>query len=240
VERKTDLEMALAAVMLLGVILYFVVPGAIAGLAANTGSSSSTLSATQPSLAPSSGPTRPVVGGLTLAPASKGPTASESTGDTGWISTLLSASPSVLPPDSQPTSGPNAPGTTHGPSSPDDPPRPQPTVIRPTRPTPQPTSSPKPTPKPTPTPTPTPTPQSQSVTFVAGLPATAAVGESAVVDASASSGLAVTLPSATPAVCTLSGSTVTFVSAGQCTIEAAQAGDTNWAPASASQSTIVS
>ncbi len=48
------------------------------------------------------------------------------------------------------------------------------------------------------------------------------------VSATASSALAVTFSSATTGVCTVSGSTVTFVTIGTCTINANQAGDANW------------
>jgi hypothetical protein len=47
----------------------------------------------------------------------------------------------------------------------------------------------------------------------------------------ASSGLAVTFNSLTPGVCTLSGSTVTIVHSGRCTIEATQAGTANYSAA---------
>src|SRR5690349_2898561 len=46
--------------------------------------------------------------------------------------------------------------------------------------------------------------------------------------ATASSGLAVTFSSATNAVCTVSGSTVTIVTGGTCTIKAAQAGNSSY------------
>jgi hypothetical protein len=49
--------------------------------------------------------------------------------------------------------------------------------------------------------------------------------------ANASSGLAVTYTSTTTAVCTVSGSTVTFVTVGTCTIKADQAGNGNWSAA---------
>jgi hypothetical protein len=49
--------------------------------------------------------------------------------------------------------------------------------------------------------------------------------------ATASSGLPVSFSSLTSAVCTLSGSTVTLVAAGTCTIRAAQAGNGNYAAA---------
>jgi hypothetical protein len=51
------------------------------------------------------------------------------------------------------------------------------------------------------------------------------------VSATASSSLAVTFSSLTPSVCTVSGSTVTAVAAGVCTIQAAQAGNGNYNPA---------
>jgi hypothetical protein len=46
--------------------------------------------------------------------------------------------------------------------------------------------------------------------------------------ATAESGLAVAFTSSTPAVCTVSGSTVTLVSPGACTVMADQAGNTTW------------
>lgn len=48
------------------------------------------------------------------------------------------------------------------------------------------------------------------------------------VGATATSGLTVTFSSATAPVCTVTGTTVTIVGAGTCTINANQAGDTNW------------
>jgi hypothetical protein len=51
------------------------------------------------------------------------------------------------------------------------------------------------------------------------------------VTAAASSGLAVAFASLTTATCTVSGSTVTLVTAGACTIQASQAGNANYAPA---------
>ena len=51
------------------------------------------------------------------------------------------------------------------------------------------------------------------------------------VSASASSGLPVSFSSQTSAVCSVAGSTVSILGAGQCTIRASQAGDANWAPA---------
>jgi hypothetical protein len=51
------------------------------------------------------------------------------------------------------------------------------------------------------------------------------------VSATASSGLAVALTSATGPVCTVSGTAVTFVTTGTCTITANQSGNGNWNPA---------
>ncbi|WP_296648696.1 SdrD B-like domain-containing protein [Rhodoluna sp.] len=47
----------------------------------------------------------------------------------------------------------------------------------------------------------------------------------------ADSSLAVTLTSSTPSVCTISGGVITFVAAGTCTIEASQAGNGTYSPA---------
>jgi hypothetical protein len=69
----------------------------------------------------------------------------------------------------------------------------------------------------------------QAITF--GAPANAAMGTTPTVSASASSGLAVSFNSQTTPVCTVSGSTVTLVSVGTCTIQATQAGNSNWAAA---------
>ena len=51
------------------------------------------------------------------------------------------------------------------------------------------------------------------------------------INATASSGLPVSFESLTPAVCTLSGNTVTLVTTGTCTIRATQAGDASFKPA---------
>ena len=51
------------------------------------------------------------------------------------------------------------------------------------------------------------------------------------VSATATSALPVSFSSQTPAVCTVAGSTVSIVGAGQCTVRASQAGNANWAPA---------
>jgi alpha-tubulin suppressor-like RCC1 family protein len=56
--------------------------------------------------------------------------------------------------------------------------------------------------------------------------------------ASSSSGLAVTYTSATPSVCTISGTTVTMVALGTCTIAADQAGNANYFPATTVQRSV--
>jgi hypothetical protein len=57
------------------------------------------------------------------------------------------------------------------------------------------------------------------------------VGTQVTLSVGASSGLAVTLTSATPSVCTVSGLIVTFNAAGTCTIDANQAGNTTYSAA---------
>ena len=58
-----------------------------------------------------------------------------------------------------------------------------------------------------------------------------AVGQSVALSASASSGLAVSFTSSTPAVCTVSGPTVLAVAGGTCTITASQGGSADYAAA---------
>ena len=58
------------------------------------------------------------------------------------------------------------------------------------------------------------------------------------VSASADSGLTVSFTSSTPAVCTVSGTTVTILAAGDCTIDADQAGNGTYAPATQQSVTI--
>lgn len=70
----------------------------------------------------------------------------------------------------------------------------------------------------------------QSISF--GAPATQTVGSSVSLVASATSGLAVSFSSATSAVCTVSGSSLTLVAAGTCSISASQAGNGAFAAAS--------
>jgi Subtilase family len=72
----------------------------------------------------------------------------------------------------------------------------------------------------------------QTVTFSSPPPGSAVVGgESYEVSAEASSGLAVTVGSDTPDVCSVEGSTVSFTAAGTCTVAADQAGDASYEPA---------
>jgi hypothetical protein len=72
---------------------------------------------------------------------------------------------------------------------------------------------------------------SQSITFPAITPNPATVGGSATLTATASSGLAVSYSSLTQSVCTLSGSTVSYIAAGTCTVAADQAGNASYEPA---------
>jgi Fibronectin type III domain len=71
---------------------------------------------------------------------------------------------------------------------------------------------------------------SQAITF--GPLASRLVNARFTVSATATSGLAVTFSSGTPAVCTVSGATVTTVAVGTCTIVAAQDGNADYALAS--------
>jgi hypothetical protein len=73
------------------------------------------------------------------------------------------------------------------------------------------------------------TPAAQTITFIP--PPGTQVGEPVSLSASASSGLPVSFASNTPAVCAVSGSTVTTVAAGACMITASQGGSADWAPA---------
>jgi sugar lactone lactonase YvrE len=70
---------------------------------------------------------------------------------------------------------------------------------------------------------------SQTVTFNA-IPAQT-VGSSVALSATATSGLAVSFASTTQSVCTVSGATASMVGPGTCTIQAAQAGNTDYAAA---------
>ncbi|MSM39796.1 MAG: hypothetical protein GJT30_09295 [Geobacter sp.] len=66
---------------------------------------------------------------------------------------------------------------------------------------------------------------SQTIGAIGVTPSAPAVGESATLSATATSGLTVTFSSQTPAFCTVSGVTVTGVAAGTCTVAVDQAGD---------------
>jgi hypothetical protein len=67
---------------------------------------------------------------------------------------------------------------------------------------------------------------SQSITFTSTAPSNATVaGPTYTATATASSGLPVTFSSATPGVCTNNGAVFTFIAAGQCTVNADQAGN---------------
>jgi len=71
---------------------------------------------------------------------------------------------------------------------------------------------------------------SQTITF--GALSSQALGTAPfMLSATASSGLAVSFASNTPAACTVSGAMVTLVAAGTCTVQATQAGNTNYAAA---------
>jgi hypothetical protein len=73
---------------------------------------------------------------------------------------------------------------------------------------------------------------SQVIAFTSAPPGAATVGGPPyTVAAQAGSGLPVSFSSATPAVCAVSGSTVSFLGAGTCTILANQPGDENYDPA---------
>jgi hypothetical protein len=76
---------------------------------------------------------------------------------------------------------------------------------------------------------------SQSISF-APLPSVLVNGGPLALSATATSGLPVTFVSLTPAVCTVSGSLLQLVRAGLCSLEARQAGNSNYGPAIASQS----
>jgi hypothetical protein len=71
----------------------------------------------------------------------------------------------------------------------------------------------------------------QAISFTSTSPAPALVGGAYAVGAAATSGLPVSFSSATPSVCTVSGSAVKLVGGGTCTINADQGGNAQWAPA---------
>jgi len=76
----------------------------------------------------------------------------------------------------------------------------------------------------------------QSISFTS--PGPQVVGTPAALTASAESGLAVRFASTTPAVCTVSGSTLTPVAAGNCTVTADQGGDSVYAAAATVTRTV--
>src|SRR5579864_3252388 len=75
-----------------------------------------------------------------------------------------------------------------------------------------------------------PAPSVQSINITSSAPAGAVIGGSYTIAAAASSGLAVTFTAdgSSAGVCTVSGSTVSFVGAGTCTVDANQAGNANY------------
>jgi hypothetical protein len=80
---------------------------------------------------------------------------------------------------------------------------------------------------------------SQAVNFASTAPANAKVSGTYTVSATGTaSGIPVTVTSATPSVCTISGSTVTFVGAGDCTLDANQAGNDDYLPATTAHQTF--
>jgi len=78
--------------------------------------------------------------------------------------------------------------------------------------------------------------KSQTVTFSLQ-PVT--VGDDVILRATSSSGLPVTFTSSTPSVCTIAGSTATFLATGTCTVTASQLGSVTYAPASTTQNVTV-
>ncbi len=77
----------------------------------------------------------------------------------------------------------------------------------------------------------TPFKDSQTISAISFSPTTFAVGGNTTVSATTTSGLPVTFSSLTSGVCTISGSSVTPLSAGTCTIAANQAGNANYTAA---------
>jgi hypothetical protein len=71
----------------------------------------------------------------------------------------------------------------------------------------------------------------QTITEFTATPPNGVVGGSSVLSATASSGLAVSFDSATPGVCSVTGSTVIYSVSGICTVTANQAGDASYNPA---------
>jgi hypothetical protein len=83
--------------------------------------------------------------------------------------------------------------------------------------------------------------KSQTVGFTSSAPAATTVGSTYAVAAAASSGLAVSLSSRVPSVCSVAGATVSLIAVGTCTIDADQAGNASYTAAlQAQQSFTVS
>ena len=84
--------------------------------------------------------------------------------------------------------------------------------------------------------------QPQTITFTSIAPNQPLIGATYTVTATASSGLAVSITSPTPATCPVVGNTATFVAAGSCTIAADQAGNGTYlaAPEQTQAVTIIS
>ncbi|MGA7341825.1 MAG: hypothetical protein WBE72_01885 [Terracidiphilus sp.] len=80
-------------------------------------------------------------------------------------------------------------------------------------------------------------PAAQTISFVALGAQT--VGAAVTLSATASSGLAVSFESDTPSICTVSGSTATMIASGTCTLEAVQAGNSQYQEADAVQDVAV-
>lgn len=74
-----------------------------------------------------------------------------------------------------------------------------------------------------------PPPVPQTITFIS--PGAQVAAGTVILDASASSGLAVSFDSLTPAVCTVAGNVATLLAAGTCTVTADQAGNAQFLPA---------
>jgi hypothetical protein len=71
----------------------------------------------------------------------------------------------------------------------------------------------------------------QTIGAIGLSPATLITGGSASISAGATSGLSVSFSSTTPSICTVTGSTLTALAAGTCTLAANQAGNTTFGPA---------
>ncbi|BCS55103.1 DUF4347 domain-containing protein [Geobacter sp. SVR] len=80
---------------------------------------------------------------------------------------------------------------------------------------------------------------SQTIGAIGFTPSTLTVGSTVTASATVSSGLTVAFASTTPAVCTVSGTTVTGVSPGTCTITATQTGNSDYTSATISQTLTV-